>query len=822
MAFGFCGGGGSGRSWLLVCLVSACVLSGCLEFDPAAQTFACVDNTDCVDGYECVKHEKYPVKVCALECEVGFVDCRGDIPGCETRLGTVDDCGHCGEVCGDQEMCVVETGTRPYCEDPCRDPATPTLCQIGEEALCVDTIASTQHCGGCGVTCSANQICNDGNCECQEDFADCTDEPGCESSLLSVGTCGSCDNACAGVNLACVDRQCSCAEGYADCSDAQVGCEASLNDVATCGGCLTACETTEVCDEQACTCPTEEGWLRCGDLCVDTLVDVEFCGGCNTSCDADQSCASGACSCKEGMGDCDESVEGCETSLIDNVDHCGGCGVSCWTPNVLGAMCNGVECSGVCLEGFGDCDQDLSSGCETDFNSSREHCGGCDSPCAEDEDCGVNGCVSKTVEIEAGGDRTCALRADGTAYCWGFGLGAQGLGFWESVGAGPIVGIPDPITTMSLGGTRGTDVRKSYGHACATTTVGEVYCWGHGDVGQIGAGCTPGTFPGTLLDFCNSNAAVLVEGIVSSNIDVSAGYIALPVGDSGVLGTWVPGHSCAIEDTPSQTMKCWGGNLNGELGNGEDEGGGAFEYTVPNYLPTSVLEVSGSVLDGMVALSLGAGFSCGIRSVGGDSSRMVYCWGRHGTAEIAQLGFLGEENHYNAVGLDNMVLRADLGNLPLIGVSDLSSGIIHACAIEHGDSIDVYCWGKGGTLVGQDGVVEATLAVRIHLPPEEVPSDVEVSPIHSCVLMASGKVFCWGANEGGVLGDGTEVLAAQPVEALGITDAVDIAVGYRHSCALRSTGQVVCWGDNTYGQLDGDGVTHGEFQTSPVLVPNYP
>jgi alpha-tubulin suppressor-like RCC1 family protein len=76
---------------------------------------------------------------------------------------------------------------------------------------------------------------------------------------------------------------------------------------------------------------------------------------------------------------------------------------------------------------------------------------------------------------------------------------------------------------------------------------------------------------------------------------------------------------------------------------------------------------------------------------------------------------------------------------------------------------------------------------------------------------------CWGSNRKGKLGNNSTTNSPAPVAVLGLTDAVQIALGADYySCARRSSGQVVCWGDNVYGQL---GVTVIADSPVPVAVP---
>ena len=85
---------------------------------------------------------------------------------------------------------------------------------------------------------------------------------------------------------------------------------------------------------------------------------------------------------------------------------------------------------------------------------------------------------------------------------------------------------------------------------------------------------------------------------------------------------------------------------------------------------------------------------------------------------------------------------------------------------------------------------------------------------HSCAV-ASGKVYCWGSNSKGQLGNGTTTDSASPVEVSGITTAKAVAAGYDHSCALLSDGTIECWGDNSAGHL-GNGSTTDS--ANPVTV----
>jgi alpha-tubulin suppressor-like RCC1 family protein len=98
---------------------------------------------------------------------------------------------------------------------------------------------------------------------------------------------------------------------------------------------------------------------------------------------------------------------------------------------------------------------------------------------------------------------------------------------------------------------------------------------------------------------------------------------------------------------------------------------------------------------------------------------------------------------------------------------------------------------------------------------------VGVSPIvavgahHTCAQ--NGRIFCWGDNSDGQLGNGSTTSSTTPVEVPGITWATDLSAAGNRTCAIAGTdSNIYCWGDNSQGGL-GDGTTTN--RSTPTEIP---
>ena len=231
-----------------------------------------------------------------------------------------------------------------------------------------------------------------------------------------------------------------------------------------------------------------------------------------------------------------------------------------------------------------------------------------------------------------GKTHTCVLYDDGNVACWGDNAyGQLGIGSTDDIGDGGGE-MGNSLTNITWPtGRYASSITAGDGFTCAILDNDDVLCWGLNDVGQLGLGNT------------NNYGDSSGEAISSlSGIDLGGSFVAEAI-DAG------RDHICA-KDYPN-TIKCWGGNANGQLGLGDLDNRGDEALEMGSNLPHVDLGTSNP---NPREITVGDNFACYRKNTG--SNAVVKCWGasangRLGYEDTETLGDSPNDNLGHTVNL---------------------------------------------------------------------------------------------------------------------------------------------------------------------------
>lgn len=470
---------------------------------------------------------------------------------------------------------------------------------------------------------------------------------------------------------------------------------------------------------------------------------------------------------------------------------------------------------------------------------------------ASPPDTPVTASIADVVSIAAGGFNTCAVKVDGTVWCWGNNDGRQ-------LGNGVDNSTPSFAPVQALGLTNAVSVAVGTVHACALLADGSVRCWGTDNLGQLGnntvanfstvpvptVALSPSHTVGAvdLVAGGNFTCALLSDSTVSCWGQNSQGQLgngttagsAVPVLVSGISTAVAIGagtnHACVI--LASGDVKCWGSNVVGQLGQpasnpspfpmsaalsphaveiagGDDHtcaiaiggqiqcwGGNGFGQHGDGTTRGSGFSAAQGIGGTFLGRDISAGnqFSCATRGNGG-----VACWGAGAAGQLGNSTNLSSSTPVTVVGL-TLVTAVSAGNGS------------HACSVDATGRAQ--CWGDNSRgQLGNGSLTPSNQPVFVSASGAQFTM-ISAGDLHTCGSVVGGRAMCWGANDRGQLGNGTNIDSAVPVLVAGVYNVVEIATGSGFACALVVDGTVHCWGDNTSFQLgDGGGQTQSSFPT---------
>jgi alpha-tubulin suppressor-like RCC1 family protein len=451
-------------------------------------------------------------------------------------------------------------------------------------------------------------------------------------------------------------------------------------------------------------------------------------------------------------------------------------GLSCWGDNSQGELGDGTQAPALAPRSIGAALwSSVSAGaqhtCGVDALTGMPSCWGANTA-------GLNGngyggslsaypapVVSATAswaQLATGADHTCAIKSDGSLWCWGLNVhGELGLGTIASADLPARVGLQTDWLSISLGSNTTCGLRGTSG---GPTTL---WCWGDNTNRQVAA---------------SGSISILAPMQLGTDTD----FASVAVGFANV--------TCAT--TKRGTARCWGLNANGQLANGSVSTA-RLDYSLAS-TPAGAQP--------WAAVAVGTAHTCFV-----DNTGAMQCAGDNYDGELGQGIFTTIASTLNQYSLPT--LASVSGSY---AVSSLSAGGFHSCAVTTAGHL--ICWGKNS-----DGAVGNGTRTSVDAPADVGASggwtSVSAGGAHSCALNGTA-LWCWGANDSAQLGNpklpsgALDSIQTSPqlIDNSGAWSSVH--AGGSHTCALQAAGSLWCWGGQSDGQL---GLGH-VWETTPVPV----
>ena len=330
-----------------------------------------------------------------------------------------------------------------------------------------------------------------------------------------------------------------------------------------------------------------------------------------------------------------------------------------------------------------------------------------------------------------------------------------------------MVNITFQYDLKSAGTMVNQNIALTHRATCAIVENGSVACWGRGQLYSLG----------------NGGDANTGEPILTSPMPDNRPAVAISAGGYNV---------CALLDNGS--VACWGSaNMYGEMGNGDQE----------QHVSPELTNITG---DELYATSISVAYTSACAILDNGS---VSCWGNN------QWGQVGDNSTTHRFSPTFTFPFADGKKATAI-----TSGTHNHCALL--DDGTVSCWGRNsyGNL-GDNTTNSSNVPIPTH-PLGGPAIAISSNQDHTCAVLENGSAVCWGRNDYGQIGTGSNSPDKILVPTLVNPDnwpsgrsAVAVGTGDDHTCVILDDNSVSCWGRGNVGQL-GQGGGWGSF--APVTT----
>jgi alpha-tubulin suppressor-like RCC1 family protein len=298
-----------------------------------------------------------------------------------------------------------------------------------------------------------------------------------------------------------------------------------------------------------------------------------------------------------------------------------------------------------------------------------------------------------------------------------------------------------------------------------------------------------------------------------------AGNDWYPDCDGDGAGTGTPVRQCTSPGTP---VGCPGGGH--VLISGDCDDGNPFTYPgAPERCDNLANNCNNSTVDGSTATTWcnvampqpQATLSCssGFCVVDDCNTNFGDCTGAPGceTDTRTSSAHCGMCNH--ACDADSWCVASECAAIPF---TQLSAGNQFICALRADGR--VFCWGNNASgQLGNDDIATTHRSTAAQVTGLTDAVEIAAGWEHACARRQSGAVVCWGRNSYGQVGDGTDSQRLVPTAVLGVAGALEVTAGREHTCA-RLASSVLCWGRNSYGQLGNSEYSFSATSTATTVT----